>query len=73
MWNLRKHYRNPAAYVRPMLQITPGEVVADLAYENLKITWILERKWKWLGSAALWLFGAFVMWVVTVIQLVLGG
>ncbi len=73
MWALNKYYRHSADYLRPLLQITAREVVADLAYENLKITWILERKWKWLGRAALSLFGAFVIWVATLIQMVLGG
>jgi hypothetical protein len=73
MWALAKYYRNPAEYLGPLLEITPREVVADLAHESLKITWILKRKWKWLGRAALLLFGAFATWVATVIRILVGG
>jgi hypothetical protein len=73
MWSLDRYYRAPSEYVQQLLTLTPHEVIGDLAHENLKITWILKRKWAWLGRAAKLLVVAFGAWAVTVVRAVLGG
>jgi hypothetical protein len=73
MWGLRKHHALSAEYVDALLSVTAREVVADVAYENLKISWILERKWKWTGLATKLLFGAFIAWAIAVTLIVVGG
>jgi hypothetical protein len=73
MWGVAKYYRASADYVRQLESLTLREVIADLAYENLKITWILQRKWAWLGRAAKLLVIAFVAWAATVARAILGG
>ncbi len=64
MWagDIAQYHRRPADYVKAVLALTPAEAVADVAYENLKIAWILERKWRWLGWATRLFLGAFIAW-----------
>jgi hypothetical protein len=73
MWGIASFHRRPADYVRALLTLTSGEAVADLAYENLKITWILERKWKWMNYATRLSCGALVTWAATVGLAAFGG
>jgi hypothetical protein len=60
------YHRRPAEYVHALLALAPTGAVLDLAYENLKITWLLDEKWKWQRSATRLLLVAFVAWVVTI-------
>ncbi|GAO01514.1 hypothetical protein PSR1_00369 [Anaeromyxobacter sp. PSR-1] len=52
--------------MRALLALTPAAAVLDLAYENLKITWLLDEKWKWQRSATRLLLVAFAAWLVTI-------
>ncbi len=71
--DIANHHRNPSDYVRALLAITPGEAIADLAYENLKLSCLLAEKWKWNRRAALLIRGALVAWTLTVVLAVVGG
>jgi hypothetical protein len=73
MWGISRFHQRPADYVRALLTLTPAEAVADLAHENLKITWILERKWKWMKWATRLSCGALLTWAATVVLAAFGG
>ncbi|GAO01232.1 hypothetical protein PSR1_00084 [Anaeromyxobacter sp. PSR-1] len=64
--DIAAYHRRPAEYVHALLALAPTGAVLDLAYENLKITWLLDEKWKWQRSATRLLLVAFVAWVVTI-------
>lgn len=64
--HIAAYHRRPADYVRALLALTPAAAVLDLAYENLKITWLLDEKWKWQRSATRLLLVAFAAWLVTI-------
>lgn len=73
LWGLDAHFASPDSYVSKLQVLTDAGVVADYAFENLKITWILGCKWKWLGWGAQTLRVAFVAWAAAVAAAVLGG
>jgi hypothetical protein len=72
MWRLSRFNRGSGDYFRLLVGVTHREVIADFGYESLKITWILERKWKWLARAAWLLVGAFFAWAATLVRVVWG-
>lgn len=73
MWGISRFHHRSLDYVQALLSLTPAEALADLAHENLKITWILERKWKWMKWATRLSCGALVAWAVTVVFAAFGG
>lgn len=63
--------QNPDGYVGEITKVTAATVRADYAFENLKVGWILRRKFKWLKVAQHLLIPAFLFWVVTVSAMVI--
>jgi hypothetical protein len=55
-----------ADYLRALLAVGPGEVLADLANESLKVSSILQRKLRWQRWATQILGVAFLSWLVTI-------
>lgn len=72
-WALQRYRLRPAEYLRALHEVTDGEVVADVAYENLKIGWLLEKKWRWLRWAIWTYCAAFPAWALTIVLAALRG
>lgn len=57
----------PDAYVDCLRSISKEQVLTDFAFENLKIAWILDKKFGWLKHAVRALFLALVALVLTLV------
>jgi len=68
MWvgDVAPYFRDPAAYVRAVLGMDPAQAIADVAYENLKVSWIVIRKVAWMRRAVWMLLAALLAWAATV-------
>ncbi len=71
--DVAEYQANPDEYVGALLGITDAGALADVAYENVKISVLLAEKWKWSRRATSFLRGGLVAWAVTVILAVVGG
>jgi hypothetical protein len=64
--DIAAYHRNPTGYAKALLALAPPGALLDLAYENLKITWLLDRKWMWQKRAMHLLLVAFIAWFATI-------
>lgn len=61
---------SPDAYLDALRATGPQQRLADLAFENLKIAWILGEKFRFLKKTGPFVIGAFVLWVVLIATVV---
>jgi hypothetical protein len=68
MWadDLLKYEQDPASYLRALESLQPTGILADLAYENLKISWILRQKHHWLNPSLYFLFVGLLGWATVI-------
>ncbi len=68
MWahDLTRYERDPEGYLRALQGLRHTGILADLAYENLKISWILRQKYRWLNPGLYCLFVGLLGWTVVI-------
>jgi len=65
--DLKRFKGDSTSCAEAFAQAEPPEVLADFAYENLKIAWLLRRKFHWLPWSLRLLAIASVGWSVTLV------
>ncbi|WP_043428609.1 hypothetical protein [Cystobacter fuscus] len=61
----------PDSYLAALMRTGPRERLADLAFENLKIAWILRRKFYFLSKAAPVVAISFITWSLLIVVAVI--
>lgn len=67
---LKKFKQDPDAYLLELKRVDANATLAEFGFENLKVTWILERKFYWLKWAQRLLAPAFVLWLALIFVVV---
>ena len=75
MWanDIARYFQAPGDYVRAVLSMRLEDAIADVAYETLKVAWIVGRKVTWMRRAVWLLLLALPAWAATVAVSVRGG
>ena len=75
MWasDIARYFQAPGDYVRAVLSMRIEDAIADVAYETLKVAWIVGRKVTWMRRAVWLLLLALPAWAATVAVSVRGG
>ena len=75
MWagDIARYFKAPGDYVQAVLSMRIEDAVADVAYETLKVAWIVQRKMTWMRRAVWLLLLALPGWAATLAVSVRGG
>jgi hypothetical protein len=75
MWatDIARYFQAPDDYVRAFLSMRIEDAVADVAYETLKVAWIVRRKVTWMQRAVWLLLLSLPGWAATFAVGVRGG
>jgi hypothetical protein len=75
MWasDIARYFQAPGDYVRAVLSMRTEDAIADVAYETLKVAWIVSRKMAWMRRAVWLLLLALPGWAATMAVSVRGG
>lgn len=68
---INSHQAAPDTYLAVLSGTGPKERLADLAFENLKIAWILSRKFHYLRKAAPFVALSFITWILLIVVAVI--
>jgi hypothetical protein len=73
MWadDLMRYERDPEGYLNALKGLQATGILADLAYDNLKISWILRQKYRWLNPGLYCLFTGLLGWTVVICAVIL--
>jgi Family of unknown function (DUF5706) len=73
MWadDLARYERDPEGYLQALKALPATGILADLAYDNLKISWILRQKYRWLNPGLYCLFAGLVGWAIVICAVIL--
>jgi hypothetical protein len=68
MWvaDLRKYEQAPEEYLAALERLRPTGILADLAFDNIKISWILRQKYRWLNPSVYCLFAGILGWALVI-------
>jgi len=71
--DIARYFKAPGDYVQAVLSMRIEDAVADVAYETLKVAWIVQRKMTWMRRAVWLLLLALPGWAATLAVSVRGG
>ncbi len=68
--DIARFYGRPDHYAAALRTLAPDAAIDDIAHENLRLSWIVERKFQWMRLATWLMLPALVAWGLTVALIV---